>query len=279
MCIDLHTHSIYSDGSNTPKELMNMAIKNGIQAISLTDHDTIEGQKEFLTLGLENKITVFSGVEVSSRHHQYSLHVLGYGIDPEDVIFSHWLKAIQEGRKDRNKKILLTLNQIGINMSAEDLLEISPTGLIGRPHIALLLIKKGVVKTFNEAFRVYLGKGKKAWHSRFCYSAKDTIKAIHGAGGIAVIAHPGQLDPHMRKQRSIVNELVDHGLDGLEIFYPSHSKKMKSFLLTLANDYSLIATGGSDFHGDVRPANSLASTTGQFCPPMSILSQLQERIG
>lgn len=278
MCIDLHTHSVYSDGSATPLELVELSVKQGVTALALTDHDTMAGVEETMQLGLEQNLTVLAGVEISAMHDKQSIHLLGYGIDPTDSTFSEWLTQLQAGREERNHKILRSLQEFGLEITDKDLQQISGTGLAGRPHIANILIERGVVRSFNEAFRSYLGKGKIAWHCRFCYSAIETISAIHRAGGIAVLAHPGHIDSSMRRQPSLVRELAMYGLDGIEIYYPSHSKKMKKKLFAIAAEQSLLVTGGSDYHGATRPANMLACSGGTFCPPVELLAPILEKI-
>lgn len=278
MCIDLHTHSIYSDGSNTPQELIRLAQANGITTLSLTDHDTMEGVGPLVALGQEYAIDIITGVEISARYNKQSLHILGYGIDPANSFFTTWLLRLQDGREERNHKILNSLHHLGVDISIEEIDQVSATGLTGRPHFAQLLIKKGVVRSFEEAFRHYLGKGQKAWHSRFCYDAIEAIRTIHEAGGIAVLAHPGQLDHEHKRQAAIISELTLYGLDGIEVIYPTHSKKFRKTLLALAQKHNLVVTGGSDYHGHNRPANTLAGTRGSICPSESLLSPVIKRI-
>ena len=279
MCIDLHTHSVYSDGSSSPLELVELSVKQGITALALTDHDTMAGVEEIMQLGLEYNLTILTGVEISATYDKQSIHLLGYGIDPTDSTFTQWLAQLQDGREKRNKKILVSLQELGFEITDKDLQQVSGTGLAGRPHIANILLDKGIVRSFSEAFRSYLGKGKKAWHCRFCYSAIETISAIHRAGGIAVLAHPGQIDSSMKRQPALIRELAMYGLDGIEIYYPSHTKKMKKKLFTLAAENNLLVTGGSDYHGATRPANMLAGNGGTFCPPVELLAPIFEKIG
>lgn len=277
MCVDLHIHSIYSDGTSTPAELVAMAVQNGLQALALTDHDTVEGVGEIQRLGKESGITVLTGVEISTTLRQHTLHILGYGIDPTDPALHRWLQPLQEGRVKRNAVILAKLQGLGVAITAEEISDVSCCGQTGRPHIARLLIKKGVVDNFDAAFRQYLGRHKPAWESRFSYSAAETIDMIHRAGGLAVLAHPGQLDPEMRIQSLLIRELTLRGLDGLELYYPSHTRKTKKRLKAIAAEHNLLVTGGSDFHGDSRPAHQLAGKAQAFCPPYSIIDAIMAR--
>jgi predicted metal-dependent phosphoesterase TrpH len=277
MCVDLHTHSVYSDGTATPAELIKIAAACKLKGFSLTDHDTVEGVSEILRLGRENKVEVISGIEFSSIHGRYSLHILGYGFDPTNTILTERLGRIQSGRIKRNNNILDKLNNMGIKISSEEVARRSLCGQTGRPHIGRLLMDKGYVKTMHEAFDRYLGKNKSAWCSRFAYTAAETIAIIHEAGGIAVLAHPGVLDNSMKVQPQIIRELKERNLDGMEIYYPSHSRKMKKKLKALAEKYDLIATGGSDYHGANR-LGGIAGTANAICPPDSIMDEFLERI-
>jgi len=277
MCVDLHTHSIYSDGTATPAELVRKAAGYRLKGFSLTDHDTTEGVEEAIRTGLELEVRVISGLEVSALHHNFSLHILGYGIDPGAPDLCRWLQRLQQGRRERNITILEKLAAIGIDISHDEMARMSECGQTGRPHIARLLINKGYVRTMHEAFARYLGKNKPAWCSRFAYTAAETIDIIHQAGGVAVLAHPGQLDPGMKLQPQIIKELKERKLDGLEIFYPSHNRKMQKRLHGLAKQHNLLVTGGSDYHGTNRPGG-LAGTKGAICPPDSIMDELHERL-
>ncbi len=277
MCVDLHTHSIYSDGNATPAELITLALDNGLTGLALTDHDTVEGTGEIQRLGKEADITIISGVEISTRHRETTLHLLGYDIDPDAPLLHQWLRPLQEGRINRNRNILTSLNELGIKITAEEVESISGCGQTGRPHIAQLLVNKGAVPNIDQAFRMFLAKNKPAWHGRFCYTTIEAISMIHQVGGIAVLAHPGPIDPAIRVQSSIIRELALHGLDGLEIFYPSHTRKMRKKLHTLAERHGLIATGGSDYHGHTRPTRGLAGKTTGFCPPDSIVEAILTR--
>lgn len=278
MCIDLHTHSIYSDGSARPAELVELAVQHGLKGLALTDHDTVEGVAETMRLGQEAGLTVISGVEISTTLRQHTLHMLAYGIDPHDTTLRDWLKPLQEDRERRNGVILDKLQHLGIDITADEIADISCCGQTGRPHIARLMVEKGVVDSFDAAFRYFLGRNKPAWERRFAYSSVETIAMIHRCGGLAVLAHPGQLDPEMRLQPTIIRELVLRGLDGIEVEYPTHSRKTKKKLRAIATQHQLLITGGSDYHGQTRPAHRLASAGSGFCPPCALLTALLERL-
>jgi len=278
MCVDLHTHSVFSDGTATPEELVRMAAELRLAALAITDHDTTEGSVLALTLGREYGVRVIAGIEISCMHREYSLHILGYGIDPEHPVLLEKMRQIQVGRLERNEKILARLAELGIDITPDELDRFSACGQAGRPHIARLLMEKGIIADLNAAFRLYIGKGKPAYANRFCFTAAETIDFLHQAGGVAVLAHPGKIDPGMKVLPGLVRELAGRGLDGLEVIYPSHLKKVQKKLHKLTRQYNLIQTGGSDYHGGNRPGSMLAGGSNGFCPPDEILPALDARI-
>lgn len=278
MCVDLHTHSTYSDGTATPEELVQKAVELDLCALALTDHDTLEGCEEAQTAGDRQGIKVISGLEISCVHGSLSLHMLGFGVDLNDAGLAEKLRQIQDGRNQRNRNILAKLAELGIEISEDELQRNSICGQAGRPHIAQLLIEKKIVSGIDQAFRHYLGEGKPAYAERFCFTADETIDFIHQAGGVAVLAHPGKLNSAIRILPQLIYELTERKLDGLEIYYPTHSKKAQKKLHNLAERYNLITTGGSDYHGNNRRNNGLAGSRKNICPPDSIIEELQARI-
>ncbi len=277
MCVDLHTHSFYSDGTVSPARLISMAAAAGLTGFALTDHDTMEGVPEVLRLGQEQGLSVVSGLEISAKHGDIPVHILGYGINPDYPQLNAWLGRIQEGRRERNQHIIEKLTALGMTISLEEVDQFSGCGQTGRPHIARLLIAKGYVKTPNQAFARYLGRNKAAYHPRFACSAAESIAIIHEAGGAAVLAHPGLIDSSLKKQPQLIHELAERHLDGLEAHYPGHSRQMTDLFSSLARRHKLLTTGGSDYHGDSRIKGLAGPATG-FCPPDSIMEQLCERI-
>jgi predicted metal-dependent phosphoesterase TrpH len=277
MCVELHTHSVYSDGTATPTELIQMAADRKIQGFSLTDHDTVEGVQEAMCQGQKLGIPVVSGIEISASHRQYSLHILGYGIDSNNQELLDWLARLQQGRIERNRNILEKLAKMGISITDQELQQVSGCGQAGRPHIARLLKEKGYVTNMQKAFSYYLGRNKPAWCSRYTSESSEAIAILHQAGGLAVLAHPGIIDKSMKAQPMLIQELVERGLDGLEVFYPTHSSKVKKRLQILAGKYNLLCTGGSDYHGD-QHGRLFTGEAGGICPPDSIIVELLERL-
>lgn len=277
MSIDLHTHSNFSDGTMTPTELVSLAQYKKISALALTDHDTMAGTDEAVLAGVKMGVEVIPGIEMSVNHDQYEYHILGYWADAGNNVLAAALLRLQGARADRNDKILAKLNALDIPITAEELQVVSEQGQTGRPHIARILIDKGVVKTMSQAFDQFLKKGEAAYASRFSYSASEAIALIRQAGGLAVLAHPAQNDPELSRLPTILAELAPAGLDGIELYYPTHSNKMKKKLRVLAAQHDLLLTGGSDYHGDVRPGTSLAGGKNIFVPP-ELLEKMKERL-
>ncbi len=255
--IDLHIHSTFSDGVLKPSEVVNLAEKQGLTAIAITDHDTAAGTAEAAERGRALGIEVITGIEISSWHGDTSMHILGYCFDHEDKEFNSRLQLLQDGRETRNARILEKLNRLGIRVDISELLQYSEYGQTGRPHIARLLVDKGVTKTIDLAFKHYLGRGAAAYAERFRFSAKDAIAMIREAGGVAVLAHPASLDPTLRTIPGLLKELCSVGLEGVEVYYPAHSRKTVKALLKMAEEFGLLVTGGSDFHGLERAGHSM----------------------
>ena len=278
MCVDLHIHSYYSDGTASPAELVQMAIDSGLQSIALTDHDTVEGLEEFLDCANDHKLELIPGLEISATHREFSLHILGYGIDHRNEHLTKWLTRLQEGRVKRNEQIINKLQKMGHDIQLDELEDISHCGQTGRPHIARLLRNKGIVQSNKDAFSLYLRKGGPAWADRFAYSAAESIEIIHQAGGIAVLAHPGILEKHTKALPLLMAELVERGLDGIEAYYPSHSPAVEKKMRSFAKKYHLVLTGGSDYHGNNRTFSTMAGNGRTFCPPDTILESLKERL-
>ena len=254
MAIDLHIHSVYSDGTHTPSELVRMAIGRGLQAISVTDHDTMDGTQEALEAGGKYGIDVLPGLELSVVQNSTYLHILGYGMDNDEPGLSASLSRLQNARNERNLEIISKVQKLGIAITVE----VSKIGQTGRPHIAKAMMAHGAVKDVAEAFDKFLKKGACAYVPRFVYTAEEAIGFIRQAGGLAVFAHPIQIDPRLELFRTLLPELVDFGLAGVELYYPTQSSGCRRKIRQIVDKYGLLYTGGSDYHGDIRPGSHLA---------------------
>ena len=274
--IDLHIHSTFSDGMLKPAEIVDLAESQELSAIAITDHDTVGGTDEAIQRGLEKGIEIITGIEISSWHGDTSMHILGYRFRHDDEKFNSRLQLLQHGRETRNVKIIENLNKLGIRVELEELLDYSEYGQTGRPHIARLLVDKGVAKTVDLAFKYYLGRGAAAYAERFRFSARDAIAMIREAGGVTVLAHPSSLDPSLRSTSSLLKELKKVGLDGVEVYYPSHSPKAVKTLLKMAQDLGLLISGGSDFHDSERTGNKVNDWVRKTNIPYNLVTEMKK---
>lgn len=275
--IDLHTHSIFSDGTTTPAGLILAAKEAGLGAISLTDHDTMAGVTAAIEAGRKNGIEVIPGVELSANHDGRAVHVLGYGVDQFHPELMALLDELQEIRKTRNRKILENLAKLGICVDYDELLAGS-AGLVGRPHIAGMLVKLKVVRDMEQAFQKYLKKDGLAFADSSLIPAAETIKIINNAGGLAVLAHPTTFDKSLEKIAAISKHLQKYGLAGIEAIYPGHSKKVNKALFAIAENLNLLVTGGSDFHGTIKQGISIGGAPVMPPVPYELLEKLKTRL-
>ncbi len=254
-----------------------MALRKDLAAIAITDHDTIEGIAAALSAAEDTALELIPGVELSVNWKGRSVHLLGYCFDTADKELHQGLAWIQEGRQLRNSRILEKLITLGCPVTKEELQQISGPGLVGRPHFARLLIKKGWAGSMEEAFRCYLGAGAKAYVPRRSMDMVKAMAILHEAGGVAVVAHPFTLGYNNSELAAEVAEMATAGLDGLEVFYPKHSRLFTGTLRALADRHQLIMTGGSDYHGSSRSAGTLADGKNVFVSD-HLLQALKERV-
>lgn len=278
--IDLHIHSSASDGSLSPAAILEHALKLNLAAIAITDHDSIDGSKEALRTGIPPAVKFLSGVEISAAYPPFfpgsgSFHILGYGIRLDDPVLNQTLKKLQAVRKNRNPKIIKRLNELGFPISLEDVRQIGGEGQIGRPHIALTLVKKGYVTSIGEAFRKLLGAQKPAYIEKERLGCEETIKMIRGAGGIAALAHPGLLEIEDERQlENLIQNLLHIGMGAIEVYYPQHTAQQTEQFERLARQYGLLMTGGTDFHGALTPEIKMGSGSGNLFIPLHIYEAL-----
>ncbi len=245
MKIDLHMHSTYSDGIFPPADLAQKARDSGLAAISLTDHDCLDGTEEFARAASREGIEVVSGVELSAEFKERDLHILGYGINWRDERLQDVLWQFRETRLRRGHKILEKLNNLGVKLDTDKVLAKSPEGALGRPHIAEVLLEEGYIRTFSEAFDRYIGENGPAYVKKFKLSPLEAIDYIHGAEGLAFIAHPA----FYLQEMSELTALIELGFDGVETAHPNHSSNQREELERIAENYGLLISGGSDYHG------------------------------
>lgn len=277
--IDLHAHSTFSDGSLTPAELAAAGQRAGLTALALTDHDTMAGIDAFLAAGKDMSagtvMECIPGVEISAEVPKGTMHVLGYLMDHTDEDLNRSLAMIRGGREERNGRILERLRELGVEVSREEVAVYAGEDVLGRPHIAQAMMARGYVPTIKAAFDRYLAKGKPGYMDRLRLSPKESVAAIRRAGGVAVLSHPFTLDMGREELRQTVSKLCDAGLQGVEVYYSEHSDAQVSEYLGLVSSFGLIATGGSDFHGEINPKVRLGVGFGSLRVPDEIVAALR----
>ena len=275
--IDLHVHSSFSDGTLAPKNLVALARQRNVAAIAITDHDTMAGIPEALDEGRNQEVEVIPGIEISALHNGTAMHMLGYGLNHEGPGLQEGLTALQEARHIRNKGIIAKLNKMGIKINLAELTRPSG-GQIGRPHIASLLVKKGVVKTVNQAFFRYLKNNGPAFVDSYKLPAAEAISLIKNAGGLAFLAHPAGIDPTLSSLAVLLEDLKNLGLSGLELYHPKHSAKTRNILEKLGEDIGLLFSGGSDFHGDLNKDIKLGGNSQFDHVPFELWQEIQKKL-
>ena len=278
--IDLHIHSTASDGTLSPPEILSLAKSLNLGAIAITDHDTIEGSKAALRIGIPPSLKFLTGVEISASPPQSfagsgSIHILGYSIRLDDPTLNQTLGVLQESRETRNPRIIKRLKNLGIDLSLDDVLNESGDGQLGRPHIAKVMLKKYYVKSIAEAFDKYLAKGKPAYVDKYRVECARAIEIILGAGGIPVLAHPVLLNyPTDKVLEDFVRSLKSMGLKGIEVYYPDHSPAQTAYYTELAKRFDLLMTGGTDFHGSLKPDLKMGTGRGNLFIPYELYERL-----
>lgn len=280
--IDLHVHSTFSDGSLTPAELISEANAIGLKALALTDHDTVDGIGPFLEAGKRkaeengSELVCVPGVEISANVKTGTMHILGYLFDCANKDLNSMLCKIRGGRESRNEQIMAKLKDNGVELDWAEVEKLSSEDVVGRPHIARAMVAAGYVRNTQEAFDKYLAKGKPAYVDRFRLSPAGSVETIRNAGGVAVLAHPFTLELDAKELRNLVAELSDAGLQGIECYYPEHKDSMVQHYIGLAKEFDLVATGGSDFHGEMNPEIRLGRGFGSLKVPDQVVDALYE---
>jgi len=266
--VDLHAHTIFSDGQLTPEALVELALERGLAAIAVTDHDSVAGI-EPARRAAAGRIEVVPGIEVSTSTDGLDLHVLGYFIDPADTRLATRLRRFRRERIERVRKIARRLEALGASVDVEEVLARAEPGVVGRPHVAAALIRAGHVKSVDDAFRRFLGMRADAYVPRPVFTPAEAISMIAEAGGVSVLAHPGAYVPD-----GLVRELAGAGLDGVEIWHPQHGPALVKRYRALAAELDLIESGGSDYHGPGRHTD-----LGGMRVPASALRRLKDAAG
>ena len=270
--VDLHTHSTASDGTLAPSEVVRLAAAQGLSAIALTDHDTVAGAAEAASAALSFGIDFLPGIEISAEFPQPgTLHILGYGIDPDSPDLRNLTETLLAGRDNRNPKIVAKLNELGMAITMDEVEAEahigSGGGVIGRPHIAAILVRKGYANSMADAFKYFLAPGGSAYFDKERLSPQTAIAMIKQSGGLAVLAHPSQLrTTNDAELDRVIKHLIDLGLAGIEVLHSDHSETQTKTYTALADRYGVLKTGGSDFHGSNKPTIPLGQANGRRVP-------------
>ncbi|MGQ0667247.1 MAG: PHP domain-containing protein [Nitrospiraceae bacterium] len=274
--LDLHVHTTHSDGSSTPAEVVGLAHKAGVTALAITDHDIMTGVAEATVTGQQFGIEIIPGIEISSMLGDSELHVLGYFLDPQEAGLNERLTVLRESRHRRNPQIIERLQALGIDITYEEVLALAGAGSVGRPHIARILMGKGVVATAQEAFDRFLAADRPAYVPRILPSPAEAIQWIKAAKGLAVLAHPTWVKTTEGTLTDLVRQLKADGLDGVEVHYSTHTARQTREYLGLARQLGLLVAGGSDFHGLTKPDIAVGIGKGTLHIPGTLLPKLKD---
>ncbi|MDI6766258.1 MAG: PHP domain-containing protein [Bacteroidota bacterium] len=268
--VDLHLHTTYSDGAYTPAEIVMKAKHSGLTTIGITDHDSISGIAEAKESGKTENIDVIAGIELSSSFDHTEVHILGYFIDYNNKELLDSLTEFQEERLKRAKRIVGKLNQLKIPLDIDTVLEQVKGDSVGRPHIANALVKNGHTYSYNEAFNKYIGYGRPAYEHKWNFSPEDIVRLIAQAGGLSFIAHPGR-----SINEDIIFRLIKAGIDGIEVYHPGHTPDLIYYYQGIVNEYCLLESGGSDFHG---ASQGDEHTLGQYVVSKATVDMMRQRL-
>lgn len=275
LCIDLHTHTQVSDGTDSPGELVRRAKAIGLHALAITDHDTIAGLPEAQQEGAALGIEVIRGCEISARGDDTEMHILGLWLPEDATVLEQTLADLRAHRDTRNVVIVEKLQALGLDVSYEEVLEASRGEAVGRPHIATVLINKGFATDWQDAFVRYLGYKGKAFAPKEILGPEEAVSLLAGMGATVSLAHPC-LSMHSRDAiEQLVRRLKEHGLTAIEAYHSDQSQAEQRFCVDIAARYGLALTGGSDYHGTAKPRISLGTGHGSLRVPLFVLDGLK----
>jgi predicted metal-dependent phosphoesterase TrpH len=276
--IDLHAHTRYSDGSLSPTALVALAKESGLRALAVTDHDTLQGVEEALAAGRATGVEVLPGVEITARFPGRAMHVLAYGFDAKERGFAALLTEVRAGRAERNPRILARLCELGVPVTIEEVRAEAGGEVVGRPHIARALVRKGHAIDSKAAFAMWLKDGGPAFVAAESVEPHEVLAAVRGAGGVSVLAHPRQLKVgDAAAVEALLRDLASKGLGGVEVDHPSQNGEERALFRRLAEALGLVASGGSDFHGDAKPDIRLGVGNGTIDVPYATWEALRAR--
>lgn len=281
MRIDLHTHSNCSDGTDSPTMLVHKAIAAGLDVIALTDHDTFAGIAEAQEAGKRSGLRVLNGLEMSTKFEGRSVHLLGYGCDPRNADLKAELARIRAGRTERLPRMVDNLRAAGIDITIDEVYaQAGDASAVGRPHVADVLVRKGVVASRDEAFATWIGEGQPGYAERYACPVEEGIDLIHGARGVALIAHPWGRDTRAVLTADVFERLIrEHQLDGIEVEHQDHDADARELLFEMGGRLGLIRTGSSDYHGKGKVAHELGCNLTRVQAYNELVARIRRRGG
>jgi predicted metal-dependent phosphoesterase TrpH len=277
--VDLHCHSTASDGTLPPREVVRLAQSSGLVGLALTDHDTVAGVNEARDEAEQLGLHFIAGIEISCTYPAPgTLHMLGYGVDPDSPVLREMMRQLIDARDNRNPRIVERLNELGVAITMDEVNAEAGGSVVGRPHIAAILHRKGYVSSIKQAFDKYLGQGAPAYFDKERLAPQRALELIDRSGGVAVLAHPIQLrTTNDAELERVVKDLVDLGLAGIETIHSDHDPAMIEKYTRIAERLKLLQTGGSDFHGTNKKDISLGRANGRRIP-REMMDRLMERL-
>ncbi len=276
MAVDLHTHSTYSDGSDSPAEIVSAAAAAGLEAVALTDHDNLNGILEAAAAADASEVELIPGVELSCEWQPGGMHLVVLWLEPGPGPLQDRLEILQAGRKQRNVDLIELLQQLDVDISYEEVVaEAGGTG-VGRPHVAAVLVRKGVVGSIPEAFDLYLASGRPAYVERYRLPPEEAIELARASGAVPIVAHPHTLGMTGTTLDQELRRLARHGLVGLECYYPEYEPDTRLELVERARDVGLVPSGGSDYHGTYKPGLEIGRGYGDLSVGREVWQELAE---
>jgi len=267
---DLHIHTYYSDGTFSPQEVVEEAVKNKLCCISITDHDIVQGVSLTQEAAVGRDLEVIPGIELSSEFEGKDIHILGYFIDINKGPLVEKVESFLDERVRRMKQMITNLQSVGIkDITFEEVSSLTKSRAVGRAHLAVLLAQKGHVNSFKSAFDKYLAEGKVGFTPKLQQTPFEAIDLIHQSGGLAVMAHP-----MVTQKDELISRLAKHGLDGLEVYYPNCMPLVRGFYEKLAKKYGLLLTGGSDAHGTTK----VYTYVGKEAIPYELVDNMKKKL-
>jgi len=267
---DLHLHTHHSDGIHSPYEIVRRARNAGLATISITDHDNVAAIDEAAAWGRQMGVEIVSGVELSVALGEKDVHLLAYFFDHTNLHLLDYLTFFRHERRKRAERIVEKLNKINVPLRMEAVLDQAGIGSVGRPHIASALVEEGLIETYHEAFLKYIGTGAPAYEKKYQLNPEEAVRLITGAGGLTFLAHPGKYTSEAELLR-----LINAGVDGIEVVHPSHSEAQQAHYRRVVDQYFLLESGGSDFHGGKKGDDD---TIGTYTVPMFVVDQMRRRL-